>query len=70
MMSVLQFDPVIVRFLAERELFQQFVRRLYAGLPVTPIRWDAFRQRCCREPSPPASASTGYRHRRRHCAPT
>jgi hypothetical protein len=32
MMSVLQFDPVIVRFLVEREPFQQFVRRLYAVL--------------------------------------
>jgi hypothetical protein len=32
MMSVLQFDPVIVRFLAEHEPFQQFVRRLYAVL--------------------------------------
>jgi AcrR family transcriptional regulator len=32
MMSVLQFDPVIVRFLAEHEPFQQFVSRLYAVL--------------------------------------
>jgi AcrR family transcriptional regulator len=32
MMSVLQFDPVIVRFLAEHEPFQQFVGRLYAVL--------------------------------------
>jgi AcrR family transcriptional regulator len=32
MMSVLQFDPVIVRFLAEHEPFQQFNRRLYAVL--------------------------------------
>jgi AcrR family transcriptional regulator len=32
MMSGLQFDPVIVRFLAEHEPFQQFVGRLYAVL--------------------------------------
>jgi AcrR family transcriptional regulator len=32
MMSVLQFDPVIVRFLAEHEPFQQFVSRLYTVL--------------------------------------
>ena len=32
MMSVLQFDPVIVRFLAEHEPFQQFNSRLYAVL--------------------------------------
>jgi AcrR family transcriptional regulator len=32
MMNVLQFDPVIVRFLAEHEPFQQFVSRLYAVL--------------------------------------
>jgi AcrR family transcriptional regulator len=32
MMSVLQFDPVIVRFLAEHEPFQQFVGRLYTVL--------------------------------------
>jgi AcrR family transcriptional regulator len=32
MMSVLQFDPVIVRFLAEHQPFQQFVSRLYAVL--------------------------------------
>jgi AcrR family transcriptional regulator len=32
MMSVLQFDPVIVRFLAEHEPFQQFVSRLYMVL--------------------------------------
>jgi AcrR family transcriptional regulator len=32
MMSVLQFDPVIARFLAEHEPFQQFVGRLYAVL--------------------------------------
>jgi AcrR family transcriptional regulator len=32
MMSVLQFDPVIVRFLTEHEPFQQFVSRLYAVL--------------------------------------
>lgn len=32
MMSALRFDPVIVRFLAEHEPFQQFVSRLYAVL--------------------------------------
>jgi hypothetical protein len=32
MMSVLQFDPVFVRFLAEHEPFQQFNSRLYAVL--------------------------------------
>jgi AcrR family transcriptional regulator len=32
MMTVLQFDPVIVRFLAEHEPFHQFVSRLYAVL--------------------------------------
>lgn len=32
MMNALQFDPVIVRFLAEHEPFQQFVSRLYAVL--------------------------------------
>jgi AcrR family transcriptional regulator len=32
MMSVLQFDPVIVRFLAEHQPFQQFVSRLYTVL--------------------------------------
>jgi hypothetical protein len=32
MMSVLQFDPAIVRLLAEHEPFQQFVGRLYAVL--------------------------------------
>jgi AcrR family transcriptional regulator len=32
MMSVLQFDPVVVRFLAEHEPFAQFVGRLYAVL--------------------------------------
>jgi hypothetical protein len=46
MMSVPQFDPVIVRFLAEHEPFQP---------SATSTRWRAFRRRCCREPSPPAS---------------
>jgi AcrR family transcriptional regulator len=32
MMSVLQFDPVVVRLLAEHEPFAQFVSRLYAVL--------------------------------------
>lgn len=32
MISILQFDPVIVRFLAEHEPFQQFTDRLYRAL--------------------------------------
>lgn len=31
-MSTLQFDPVVVRLLAEQEQFQRFVRRLYSVL--------------------------------------
>lgn len=55
MMSVPQFDPLIVRFLGEHEPFQQFVRRLYAVLlgdtdPMGPVPAAMLR-----EPSPPAS---------------
>ena len=32
MVSVFQFDPVIIRFLAEHEPFQQFLERLYRAL--------------------------------------
>ncbi len=32
MVSVLQFDPVIVRLLAEHKPFEQFIERLYAAL--------------------------------------
>lgn len=32
MVSVLQFDPVIVRLLAEHQPFQQFIARLYGAL--------------------------------------
>ncbi len=39
--SVLQFDPVIIRLQAEHEPFQRFIERLYAALLGTDVGVDA-----------------------------
>ena len=67
--STLQFDPVIVRLLAEQEQFQQFIARLYGvlvddtGRGRAGVGGDAFGRHRGRGDAP-----SGRRHRRRHAA--
>ena len=51
----LQFDPVIVRLLAEHEPFQRFIERLYRVCSATPARTRGSRRPCCRARSRSAS---------------